>query len=479
VRPDVPASCRVAVDGAQDRQEGRGHDVLVDADAVTAGGVLDAHLDVGRRTGIGAGADGVFLVVHHAGLDTQRVHKGRDRAVALARKMADLAVDFQLDLDHELLLAGGLGAAGDAVPDQLHRRFAVQVFAGEDLEHVLGRDFAARLVGDALDGAAEFDLQAARQDQAVFLFEQEGHAALAGLAVDADDGVVAAAQVGRVDGQVRYFPRRVGLLHREALLDGILVRAGKSREDQVAGGGVARVHGQLVAVLHAAADFVDVGEIQARVDALGVQVQRQGDQVHIAGALAVAEQAPFDAVGPGHDGEFGGGHGRAPVVVGVNAEDDLVALGQMGVHPFDLVGVQVRRGGLDRGRQVQDDLVLDGRLPGVDHGVADFQREIGLGRAEDFRRIFVAPVGFGVLGDFGLDHPGAFDGDGADLVAAHAEDDLAEGRRARVVHADDGVPCACGCLDGALDQVFTGLGQGDDGDVVGDAVFVDQLAHEI
>ncbi len=308
---------------------------------------------------------------------------------------------------------------------------------------------------------------------------QEGHAALAGLAVDADDRVVAAAQVGRVDGQVGDFPGGVGLLHREALLDGVLVRAGEGREDQVAGVGVARVHGQLVAVFDAAADFVDVGEVQARMDALGVQVQRQGDQVHVAGALAVAEQAAFDAVGAGHDGEFGGGHGRTPVIVGMDAEDDLVALRQMGVHPFDLVGVQVRGGGLDRGRQVQDDLVLDGRLPGVDHGVADFQREVGFGGAEDFRRIFVAPVGFRMLGDFGLDDPGALDGDGADLVAAHAEDDLAEGRRAGVVHVDDGVLRARAGFDRALDQVLAGLGQGDDGDVVGDALFVDQLAHEV
>ena len=86
------------------------------------------------------------------------------------------------------------------------------------------------------------------------------------------------------------------------------------------------------------------------MDALGVEVQRQGDQVHVTGTLAVAEQTPLDPVGAGHDGEFGGGHGRATVVVGVDAEDDPVALRQVVVHPFDLVGVQIGRGGLDRGR---------------------------------------------------------------------------------------------------------------------------------
>src|SRR5690606_33080515 len=156
-----------------------------------------------------------------------------------------------------------------------------------------------------------------------------------------------------------------------------------------------------------------------------------------------AEQAAFDAVGSGHDGEFGGGHGRAPVVMGVDTDDDLVALRQVLVHPFDLVGVQIGRGGLDGGRQVQDDLVLDGRLPGVDYGCADFQREIGFCGAEAFLRVFVAPVSFRVLGDFGVDELGALEGDGVDLVAAHSKDDLAEGWRVGVVQVDDGVPGTC------------------------------------
>src|SRR5690606_40173334 len=106
-----------------------------------------------------------------------------------------------------------------AVAHQFPGRVLLQVFAAENRVHVIGGDFAAGFIGNALDGAAELNLQAARQNQPVFLFEQVRHAALARLAVDADDGVIAAAQVGRVDRQVGNFPDGIGLLLGKALFE--------------------------------------------------------------------------------------------------------------------------------------------------------------------------------------------------------------------------------------------------------------------
>src|SRR5690606_17932437 len=70
-------------------------------------------------------------------------------------------------------------------------------------------------------------------------------------------------------------------------------------------------------------------------------------------------------------------------------------------------------------------------------------------------------------------------GDLFDLVFAHVEDDLAESRGARVVQVDHGLLGAGGRFDRAGNQVFARLRQNDDGDVVGDAFFVNQLADEI
>ncbi|KAG0767542.1 hypothetical protein G6F22_017641 [Rhizopus arrhizus] len=161
--------------------------------------------------------------------------RGRDGAVALARHDAAFAVVFEFGFDAEVLAFAGRRIAVDAVADQLPRGLLLKVFAVEDRVDVVGGDFAAGLVRHALDGAAEFDLQAARQDEAVLLFKQVRHAALARLAVHANHRVVAAAEVGGVDREVRHFPDGVGLLQREALLDGVLVRTRERGEDQVAG----------------------------------------------------------------------------------------------------------------------------------------------------------------------------------------------------------------------------------------------------
>src|SRR5437762_2604540 len=81
----------------------------------------------------------------------------------------------------------------------------------------------------------------ARQVQPVLGGQQERDAPLARLAVDADDGVVAAAEVGGIDRQVGDVPARLALARGEALLDRVLVRAGEGGEHQVAHVGVARV----------------------------------------------------------------------------------------------------------------------------------------------------------------------------------------------------------------------------------------------
>ena len=237
---------------------------------------------------------------------------------------------------------------------------------------------------------------------------------------------------------------------------------------------------QLGAVLDRAPDLVDVGEVDLRVDALAEQVQPQGHQADVAGALAVAEQAALDAVGAGHHGQLGGGDRGAAVVVRVQADRGELATGQLPGEPLDLVGVDVRRGHLDRGRQVQDDLAAVVGLPHVGDGLADLDRERQLGAGEDLRGVLVADdrlveVRLGVLHH----QLGAADRDVLDLVLAGVEHHAAEQRGQRVVEVDVGVVDADQRLHGALDQVLTGLGQHRDGDVLGDPVLLDQLADEV
>ena len=172
----------------------------------------------------------------------------------------------------------------------------------------------------------------------------------------------------RVDRQVRHRPRqladRLARLRRdplqvvEALLDRVLVRAGERRVDEVARVRVPLVHVDAGAVLGGAPDLVDVAEVDHRVDALAVEVQPERDQVDVAGALAVAEQAALDALRPGQHRQLGVGGRGAAVVVGVHRQRDVLAPGQVPAHPLDLVGVDVRRRPLDRAGQVEHDLAV-------------------------------------------------------------------------------------------------------------------------
>ena len=54
-------------------------------------------------------------------------------------------------------------------------------------------------------------------------------------------------------------------------------------------------------------DRLDVAEVNFRVDALCVQVQRKVDKVDIAGSLSVAKQTTFDSISTSEDTELRGG----------------------------------------------------------------------------------------------------------------------------------------------------------------------------
>ena len=105
-----------------------------------------------------------------------------------------------------MLLDGARRAVLRPMIDEGDRRGGGRVLAIERGPDLGRRQLLAGRVGDLLDDLAEFDLQQARQRQAVIALEQVRDAALAGLAVHADHRIVGAADIGGIDGQVGDVP---------------------------------------------------------------------------------------------------------------------------------------------------------------------------------------------------------------------------------------------------------------------------------
>ena len=148
-------------------------------------------------------------------------------------------------------------------------------------------------------------------------------------------------------------------------------------------------------------------------------------------------------------------------------------------HILDLVGEDVRRGHFHGCRQVDDHRMFRRRLDDVDHRVAHLDCVLRLGAGEGFRRILVVQVD--ALG-FALEllaQGGRVGGELLDAGLVLAEHDLALQHGHGIVEVHDGALGALQTLVSLANQVLTGLGEHDDGDVIRNELALDQHADEV
>lgn len=151
------------------------------------------------------------------------------------------------------------------------------------------------------------DLETAREVEFQGALDNPCDTALARLGVDTDDSLIGSTNVRGVKREVRELPRVVGAVSGvgarfEAFLDGVLVGAGEGAYDKLATVGCAGVDGDFSAVFNSVDDGGYIAEVDIGVDALGVEVECEGDEVDVSGSFAVAEEAAFNAVRTGHLG---------------------------------------------------------------------------------------------------------------------------------------------------------------------------------
>ena len=315
------------------------------------------------------------------------------------------------------------------------------------------------------------------------VFHDEGGAALAGLGIDADDGLILTAHVCRVDGQIGNLPHvRAGFLHvLNALVDGILMAAGESGEYKLTHIGLPGIDLHPGAALVHILDLVDVGEVQLRVNALGVHVHGKGHHVHVAGTLAVAEEGGFHALRAGQQTQLRRGNALATVIVGMERNDGAVPGGELADEILNAVSEVVGQHVFHRGGQVQDHRVLRGGMEMLNDGLTDLHCVVHFRTHKALRGILVAKIHAGGNDGLGklVDQVGGIGGNFGNAVGVHLEDHLPLQGGGGVVEVKNDIFRTGNGLKGLLDQMGTGLHQHLNGDIIGNVVSLDELTADL
>ena len=264
------------IDRIDDRADRREIDVPVDSGAVDHPPGIVANPDVGGRLRRRSPPERVFAVLLELELRNrpafvQRRRRRFDRPAADSGNRVEYAARFEFELHAGLVrLSRNRPLDSESLePDCRSRRF--ENLLAEDPVDLRRREFAPGRFRLALDGECDHRLHLFRQPDSVDVLEHVGHAPFAGLAVDPDQSVVTAPEVGRIDVQIRHLPplaEEFGdlLPARHSLADRVLVSAGKRGEHELPRVWRPRAQPDSGCLLDEPDHLRETGEIQPRLD---------------------------------------------------------------------------------------------------------------------------------------------------------------------------------------------------------------------
>ena len=254
--------------------------------------------------------------------------------------------------------------------------------------------------------------------------------------------------------------------------------AGESGEYELSCVGMARMDRQLRAFTSHRANLIHVREIQQRVHALTVEIHRHGHDVHVAGALAIAQQRAFHPVRTRHHAELGGGDRAAPVIVGVQGDDQRVTIFNLITEPLDLICIDIRRAHFNRSGQVDDDRPIRGRRQHLVHRIADRYGEIHLRAGKALGTVLKHPLCFRarVCGLF--NQARTIDGNIANAISIETENVFPLHRRGAVVKVHHGPLDTLERGKSFLYEIRSRLHQHLHGDVIRDAILLNQFPQK-
>ena len=142
---------------------------------------------------------------------------------------------------------------------------------------------------------------------------------------------------------------------------------------------------------------VYVVQVKFRVDALSIKIERKGYEIDISSPLAVSEERALDPFGSREHTELRRGDCRSAVVVRVQADYCVFAVGETAAEILYLIGKKIRRAALDGRGEIQYHFVVLIRAECVHDRCTDVCGKVRLRAHEALGRVFiynVCAVGF-------------------------------------------------------------------------------------
>ena len=258
-----------------------------------------------------------------------------------------------------------------------------------------------------------------------------------------------------------------------ALGNGILMGTGEGCKYKSSAVGASHIDVHAGVLLVLCRNLRHIGEIQLRINALGIHIHGQCHDIHVTSTLAVSKKGSLDTISACKNSHLGIADAAAAVVVGMQGNDNVVSVFQVFAHILYLAGINVRHGVLHGAGQVDDDFMIRGWLPYVQNGIADLQSVLHLCTGEALRAVLEGIVSVGLLGQF-FQKLCAVHSDFQDLFFRFFEYLLTLSHGSGIVYMNNGFLHALKSLKGFPDDVLSGLGQYLDGHIVGDHIFLNQ-----
>ena len=284
--------------------------------------------------------------------------------------------------------------------EELYRLYDIHVILFEYIHDLVGFEFFMRMIADRLHEIAERFSHILRQYEAESVFKQICYAALARLAVYADDvRFVNSADVVRVDRKIRHVPHLflVRLAEVHTLGDSVLVRAAERREHESAAVRLTVAYVKTRSLFVRLADCGHIRKIETGIYALHIHIHRHGNDIRVTRAFAVAEEGALYPVRACEQAQFAIRDRATSVVVRVKGYQHVFSVVQVLGHKLYLLSVHVRRAHFYGSGQVDYDFSVRRRLPDIYHRVAYFKGKFRLRTRKAFRRILEKEIAFSLF----------------------------------------------------------------------------------